>query len=100
MPSRALSLLIVSFWLATTGWLFHRDLWPHLRPPETYDLPDVIDLADEGQAARVSWKITDGKGKVGWVRSQVTHRPEDDTYEVRADYHFTRLKVLGIFSVH
>ena len=47
MPARPLLLAILFFWVATTGWLFYKELWPHLRsgqPP-----PYTIDLADEAR---------------------------------------------------
>jgi hypothetical protein len=57
MPARHTIAVIVLFWMATAGWLFHRDIWPQLRrgePPPYY-----IDLADEARKSdlKIRWVI-------------------------------------------
>jgi hypothetical protein len=80
MPPRLLSVAIVLFWLATSGWLISREVLPHLRPGEPP--PVAIDLVDEAQrhAAPVLWIITrDGK-RIGSARSWVSYRESDDSF--------------------
>jgi hypothetical protein len=47
MPPRWFCLGILGFWLATTGYMFWQDLWPHIQPHEPP--PFFIDLVDEAQ---------------------------------------------------
>src|SRR4051812_39004927 len=57
MPSRWVTAVIVLFWLATTSWLFWRDLWPAWRPGEPP--PFHIDLVEEVQTTKMqtSWTV-------------------------------------------
>jgi hypothetical protein len=58
MPPRCLAALIVAGWLAATGWLFYREVWPWLIPgavpPFTIDLEDGV----QTQPAKLGWKVT------------------------------------------
>ena len=85
MPARPLVLAITLFWVATTGWLFYRDLWPRLRPGEPP--PYTIDLADEAlrKGPKISWKVLRGTQKVGILNTWVTYRPQDDTFELNSE---------------
>ena len=84
MPARPLVLAIVFFWVATTGWLFYRELWPHLRsgqPP-----PYTIDLADEARlsGAPISWSVFRGSKKIGDAQTFIDYRESDDTFELHS----------------
>jgi hypothetical protein len=84
VPPRFLSLAIIAFWLATTGWLFQRDLWPQLRPGEPP--PYAIDLAFEVQDPMpIRWGVFRGSEMVGRARSFVHYRAADDTFELHGD---------------
>jgi hypothetical protein len=80
MPSRWTSLCIVAFWLAATGWLFWRDVWPQVRPGEPP--PFVVDLTEETQAEhpRVRWKVFQDGVERFYARTWVTYREADDTF--------------------
>src|SRR6266851_3374804 len=99
MPPRSFVLVITLFWLAATGWLFYRDLWPHLRsgqPP-----PYTIDLADEAlqQAPKISWGIFRKKNKIGIVQTWLTYRESDDTFELYSRADKLDWGPIGLFSV-
>jgi hypothetical protein len=84
MPPRSLVLAIVFFWVATTGWLFYRDLWPRLRsgqPP-----PYTIDLADEAQRSGppIPWNVFRGHTRVGEILTGLEYRESDDTFELHS----------------
>jgi hypothetical protein len=55
MPARRHILVILAFWIATSGWLFYRDLRPLLRVGEPPSF--AIDLADEAQAPQIRWAV-------------------------------------------
>lgn len=59
MPPRALSVAIVGFWLATAGWLFHREVWPSLHRGEL--APFTVDLNREARETAAA-----GRGGVEW----------------------------------
>lgn len=85
MPPRHLILAILAFWVATTGWLFYRDLWPRLRPGEPP--PFVIDLADEVSEQKIFWRVfQNGEDKGGYAFSWVHYRPDDDTFDVSSEF--------------
>src|SRR5438128_7154182 len=99
MPARSFVLVITLFWLAATGWLFYRDLWPRLRsgqPP-----PYTIDLADEAlqQAPKIPWGIFRKKKKIGVVQTWLTYRQSDDTFELYSKAAELDWGPIGLFSV-
>ena len=79
MPSRVTTGLILCFWLATTGIIFHRDLWPRLvanAPP-----PWRIDLVDEATSrVPVRWIIYRGNEKLGSLTTELRYVESDDTF--------------------
>jgi hypothetical protein len=82
MPPRLFTLAVVAFWLATSGWLFYRELWPKLRPGEPP--PYTIDLVDEARqhTTPILWSVYRGQQKIGKARTWVTYRESDDTFEL------------------
>jgi hypothetical protein len=99
MPPRFFVLVIILFWLAATGWLFYRDLWPHLRsgqPP-----PYTIDLADEAlqRTPKISWGIFRKDEKIGVVQTWLTYRESDDTFELYSQAAKLDWGHIGLFSV-
>jgi hypothetical protein len=88
MPPRWLSLAIVGFWLATTGWLIWRDLAPRFRtgdPP-----PYVIDLVEEVQTearfrSRTHWQVFLNDRHVLEAKTWVQPADEGDAYEIKAE---------------
>jgi hypothetical protein len=95
MPPRHLILVICAFWVATTGWLFYRDLWPRLLPDEPP--PFTIDLADEVSEQKIYWKLfQNGVDKGGYAFSWVRYRPDEDIFDVASEFKlFSRGKHLG-----
>jgi hypothetical protein len=80
MPPRHFVLAIVLFWAATSGWLFHRDLWPKLRPGEPP--PFTIDLAAEAQRNMPTtfWDVYRGDRRIGQAETAIRYREADDTF--------------------
>jgi hypothetical protein len=77
MPPRWLSLAIIVFWLAVTGYLFWRDLLPQLLPgqPPCY----AIELVEEARTERpyVTWFVEKDGDLVAHARTRVEHRRRD-----------------------
>lgn len=99
MPARSFVLAITFFWIATTGWLFYRDLWPRLRsgqPP-----PYTIDLADEAlrRGPKISWNIFRKDKKIGAVQTWLTYRDSDDTFELHSEAAELDWGPIGLFFV-
>src|SRR5262249_47094256 len=84
MPSRTLSLVIILFWLATTGWLCYLEFWPRFQPGDSLDL---IDLEDEARVpAPIQWLVFKDNRQIGTARSQVRLHKSDGTYEMEVEY--------------
>lgn len=86
MPPRWMCLLIVVFWLATTGWLVHDDLLPRLLPgtPPSY----TIDLVEEAKVDRnlfTPWTVYLDDARVMQARTRVEH-PHRDTFVLSAEF--------------
>lgn len=85
MPTRRVVALILAFWVATTGYVAYRDLWPRLfasGPP-----PVAIDLADEAaQNVPVRWSITRNGEKVGRLVTHMRYIETDDTFRFTTEY--------------
>jgi hypothetical protein len=82
MPPRWLSVAIVAFWLATTGWLFYQDVWlwlPSGQPP-----PYTIALEDEVQQSPVPWTAFYKESPFLHVETAVKFNKEDDTFDLIA----------------
>jgi hypothetical protein len=99
MPARPLVLAITLFWVATTGWLFYRDLWPRLRPGEPP--PYTIDLADEAlqKGPKISWNVFRGDKKLGVVQTWLTYREADDTFEMHSEVKRLEWGQIGLFYI-
>lgn len=83
MPPRYVILAIVLVWVATSIWLFQRELWPELKSGEPPAF--VIDKTDEVKRARPStpWTVThhgpDGKANYQ-LQASVSYQAADDTF--------------------
>ena len=95
MPSRRSVVLILLFWLATTGYIAYRDIWPVLfasGPP-----PIAIELADEAaQNIPIRWKINWNGNPAGLLVTQMRYVESDDTFRFINDYKNLKLDVAGI----
>ena len=95
MPPRHITLAIIAFWLAMSGWLFYRDLWPRLRPGEPP--PYVIDLVDEARfrEARNHWVVLQNDRDVGYANTWVDYRASDDTFRLNGEFKIRQLTGKG-----
>jgi hypothetical protein len=92
---------IVTFWLATTGWLFQRDLWPRLRPgqPPPYTI-DLVDEARRAQAAPIRWTVFRDDQEFGYARTEVRFHEPDDTFELHCRFELKPAPRGGLLPVH
>ena len=100
MPARPFVLVITLFWMTTTGWLFHRELWPRLRsgqPP-----PYTIDLADEAlrRGPKIPWNVYWKDRKIGVVHSWLKYNESDDTFELHSEAAKLEWGQIGPFFVY
>jgi hypothetical protein len=83
MPSRPVTIAIVTFWLLTTGWFVARDLVPKWRPGDPP--PYTIEFADEVlNPVPYRWICTLNGQKLGTIKTQVASEPAGDTFEFAA----------------
>lgn len=85
MPSRFLCLIIVVFWLAMSGWLFYREIWPYLRADRSPSF--TIDLLDEIQTQRLEdfWTVTKNGQPAYVARTWIKHQGQDDTFALHCE---------------
>ena len=79
MPPRVVVVLIIAFWLGSTGWLIHRQWWPWLNadaPP-----PFTVELADEAAPLVAHWTIWRGNQKIGHAITKMTCL-KDDSFDL------------------
>jgi len=85
MPSRFGIAVILAFWLAVTGYIGYRDVWPRYfseAPP-----PIAIDLADEAtQQAATRWSIYRGDAKIGSLSTRMDYQAADDSFRFVNNY--------------
>jgi len=90
MPPRIVVAGIFAFWLATTGFVFHRDLWPRIfasGPP-----PVSIELADEArQNIPAKWILQRNGQQVGRLTTQMKYLDAEDTFQF--SYHYSEFKL-------
>jgi hypothetical protein len=95
MPSRVAVAGIVAFWLATTGFVFYRDIWPRVfatGPP-----PVSIELADEArQNVPARWTLHRNGQKVGSLSTQMKYHDADDSFHFTYRYSQLELDQSGI----
>jgi hypothetical protein len=91
MPPRIAVAGIVAFWLATTGFIAYRDLWPRLfssGPP-----PVAIDLADEArQNIPAKWTLYRNGEKIGKLTTQMKYLDAEDAFQFTYRYSQLRLE--------
>ncbi len=93
MPPRPVAFIVVLFWLAANGWLIYREVWPNWRAGEPP--PYTIDLTQELSKQTVGWEVLQKGARVGRALSGVERQP-DRTYKLRSQFHFDKLRLLGI----
>ncbi|HXG09424.1 MAG TPA: hypothetical protein VNK04_06515 [Gemmataceae bacterium] len=92
MPPRPVTLAIVVFWLASTGWLFVRDLWPVLRPGQRP--PFTIDLTREaeGRKSGTHWVMYRNGERVGIANATTQYDRRDGNYTLVTQINFEKFK--------
>lgn len=96
MPSRPLTWAIIVFWLATTGYMFYREVlrWALADAPP----PIAFELADEVGSQLVNWKVSQKAEPIGRATSQVHRRP-DRTFQLVSEFTFDRLSIANQLDV-
>lgn len=98
MPSRRAIALILAFWLAVTGYVGYRDVWPRYfssGPP-----PVLIDLADEAaQTVPVRWTVSRNGRPVGRLVTRMRYVEADDTFQFAHQYTDLRFEVGAVAVV-
>jgi len=98
MPARWMTVTIIAFWLATTGWMVHHEVSLRYRSGEPP--PFGIDLTDEVDAPTISWSVFEKGERVGSGNSKVRRRG-DRTFILYSDFRFEKedFKVLSFRKV-
>jgi hypothetical protein len=80
------TLAIIAFWVAMSGWLFYHELWPRLRPGEPP--PYVIDLVEEArtQEQNIYWEVLQNGKETGYARTGVSYQEADDTFLLHGEF--------------
>jgi hypothetical protein len=99
MPSRVLILVIVIFWLATTGWFVSREVAPRWRSGDAP--PYVIELADEAlrNAPKTRWRLLRNGKDVGQVLTSMQYVDAGNAFDLKADAERIELGHIGPISV-
>lgn len=71
MPPRWAVFAVVVFWLAATGWLIQRDMWPYWFPPPDDPPPFDVDMTDEFGSNHTGWHVFVNGEDVGTGSSEV-----------------------------
>jgi hypothetical protein len=85
MPSRPVVILILVFWLATTGWFMQREVIPRLgtgKPPQF-----SFDLEDEFSHRFIEWHVFKDRKLIGTCKTTVEGK-EGRLFELTGDYSF------------
>lgn len=95
MPPRIAVAGIVAFWLASTGYVVHRDVWPRLfasGPP-----PVAIELADEAkQNVPAKWTLYRNGQPIGKLTTLMKYHDATDEFQFTYRYSKLRLEQRGI----
>jgi hypothetical protein len=90
MPSRLGVVLILGFWLAVTGYVVHRDVWPRLfgdAPPTVR-----IDLSDEAtQTVPARWTIYRDGESIGSITTRMSYDADDNRFLFTSTYREVKL---------
>jgi hypothetical protein len=92
MPPRSVTLAIIACWLAASGWLFYRDIWPDLKPGERP--PFTIDLSKEALGAKsgTHWTLHRSGQRIGSANTMTRYVAADGCYELINAIHFEKFK--------
>jgi hypothetical protein len=94
MPSRPVTLGIVVFWLAVTGWMVSRHLRQAEEPP-----PLALDPIDEAGAHTVNWEVRCDGRPAGSAETKVVRAPQGGL-ELRCKYAPSDFHVRGLTVRH
>ncbi len=96
MPPRPLTILIVFFWLATSGWMLYREFWPRItagNPP-----PYHIGIADEVAGRTISWQVFQDDERIGNSDTEI-RRLKGGRFALRNIVRFEKLTGLQILGI-
>jgi hypothetical protein len=96
MPPRWITLTIIALWLAATGWMAYRDVWPRLRPNQPPHFN--IDLTEEVGGQRINWDVFQKGELIGFAETQVKRCP-DRTFDLRSTFRFDNLTFLHVVKL-
>jgi hypothetical protein len=83
MPQRRYILLIGFLWLAATGWVVKREIWPMLRPGEPPAfMIDLIDQTTHGSNAEIEWLGVRNDKILYTIKTSAEYRKQDDLYNM------------------
>ncbi|MFL5245803.1 MAG: hypothetical protein ACJ8FY_27330 [Gemmataceae bacterium] len=87
MPPRSITLAIIAFWLAMTGWVLYKEIWPRWQadnPPAF-----TIDLTDEAQPNgpnHIPWNVAiNGRQRIFHLETWVKYAPKEDLFELHSE---------------
>ncbi len=85
MPPRLVVVAVGLFWLASTGLLFQREIWPKLRPGDPPAF--TIDLAYEAQsqASVTTWRVLRNKQRIGMVHTWISYDQDSDLFDLNSE---------------
>jgi hypothetical protein len=102
MPRRHHILVIVLFWVTTSGWLFYKDIWPRLRldepPAFTIDLSDEARIGNKS-VARVQWNILRGDRSIGRAETTASYSRHDNTFAFISEIKNLKLGRFGFITL-
>src|SRR4051794_15386034 len=88
MPPRSVTLAVVLFWLATTGWFLYREIRPSFargEPP-----PFTIDLVDEARELKNLWDVLQNGERVGKAETWIEYLPKEDQFDLYGKFDFDK----------
>lgn len=104
MPPRVITVAVVLFWLATTGYFLERQIRPLLvrgEPP-----PVAIDLADEAAERKNLWDVFRNDKRVGKAETWIQYVRKEDQFELYSKFdlndlafNLAQLKVKNVYRV-
>lgn len=83
MPRPRYIVVIALLWLAATGWVVQREIWPMLRSgqPPRFEI-DLIDQTTHGNNAEITWTGVKNGQVLYTIKTSFEYRTQDDTFDM------------------